>query len=154
MRAIKKALYLTVLVSLLSCKSSSIPIVTDSDVRLIDGYGVLAIGLDALDYISSVRIQGTDNDYQLGLSKVEKGKDLRLFQAPEGNYCINQFNAYGRIYQFREQTLCFYVEAGEINYAGTIAFRANTSSLYMNESYFLRALSRKYPVIYKQFIGH
>lgn len=138
---------------LVSCKKSLNSLPDQSDLQLLDNHGLVALQTDMLDYITSVRLIESTSRAQHSVNQIEKGKRLRLFQLPEGNYCIAEFVAYSRTFVFDGRGMCFYVESGDINYAGSLALRGGESSLIYKERDFLYQLNRYYPKVCRDFIG-
>ncbi len=139
--------------ALFSCKKSITTLSDQSNFQLMSNHGLVAFQTDTLDYISSIRLIETATRVQHMISKVDKGVHFRVFQLPEGNYCVAEFVAYSTKFVFDTRKMCFYVEADEINDGGSLAIRGGTSRLYFNEKRFVYQLNRYYPNICKQYIG-
>lgn len=149
----KTIIILTVSVFLFACRATVPTYDQDQAVELQSGNGLVAFGTNSLDYISSIKFIGDGNKNSAMIKAIEEGTHLRLFQLPAGKYCVLEFVAYQRLYQFNESKPCFYVEEEEINYAGHLVLRSGASRFIHSEDHFFKTMKTKYPQICRRFLG-
>lgn len=138
---------------LFACRATVPTYDQDQHVELQPGHGLVAFGTNSLDYISSIKFVGDGNKNTAMIKAIKEGTHLRLFQLPAGKYCVLEFVAYQRLYQFNSSKPCFYVEEDEINYGGHLVLRSGTSRLVHSEAHFFNTMRTKYPQICRRFLG-
>ena len=97
--------------------------------------GLLVVGVDTNMPISRVRVRKDDAVFGGGdMKDLPEGRSLRLYALPAGRYEWSQLKPFSDFsYDLRDEPeFEFVVEAGRINYAGDLQFRART----MNDSAF------------------
>ena len=93
------------------------------------GEGLLVVGVDTNMPISRVRVRKDDAVFGAGdMKDLPEGRSLRLYALPAGRYEWAQLKPFSFLtYDLRDEPeFEFVVEAGKINYAGDLQFRANT----------------------------
>lgn len=93
------------------------------------GEGLLVVGVDTNMPISRVRVRKDDAVFGGGdMKDLPEGRSLRLYALPAGRYEWAQLKPFSNfIYDLRDEPeFEFVVEAGKINYAGDLQFRAKT----------------------------
>lgn len=91
------------------------------------GEGLLVVGVDANMPISRVKVRKDDAVFGGGdMKDLPEGRSLRLYALPAGRYEWAQLKPFSNFaYDLRDEPeFEFVVEAGRINYAGDLQFRA------------------------------
>lgn len=123
------------------------------------GEGLLVVGVDTNMPISRVRVRKDDAVFGAGdMKDLPEGRSLRLYALPAGRYEWAQLKPFSYFtYDLRkEPEFEFVVEAGKINYAGDLQFRAKTftdSSLHVSNRGLgvIDWLKKEHPRIYTDY---
>lgn len=96
----------------------------DQEVVLKPGDGIAAVVFDTVDTLNTVSIDSPDHkDVEIGITVVDKGANLFVFEVPAGTYCLTRF--YTGFYRYIQEDpthgVCFDVIAGKVAYSGNFA---------------------------------
>ncbi len=90
---------------------------------------------------------------EIHIESVKKGTSLWVYKVQEGEYCFTKFNVYDLEVRYKDGGLCFFVEAGSLNYSGDLIVGSPYSTQINNFPGYISMLNKKYPMLCKEYIG-
>lgn len=124
------------------------------------GEGLLVVGVDSNMPLSRIKVRKDNEVFGGGdLKGLPEGRSLRLYALPAGRYEWSQLKPFSFFtYDLRDEPeFEFVVEAGKINYAGDLQFRAKTvddSSFHISNRGLgvIDWLRKEHPAVYANYV--
>ncbi len=150
METLSKLFILATASAIIAATHPSIAGAQEGEVTLGPDEGYLALLIDTLDPLYAFRLKGPR---RVKINHAAEGTSLFVRALPEGQYCLHRFVVFRNTYRFDDDAICFFVEAGEMNYPGHFVVRDPVTSVVFAPGDMRKTLARDHLGLCESYFG-